>query len=135
MIAPAGSPLAVVRDPASARHLDAPAWDRLLPQLRRLNLHARVATDLGRCGIDGSLPPQVRAQIRAGQVVAAAQERSIRWEVDRIAAALGGVETDVVLLKGAAYLLAGLPNARGRLTADVDIMVERDRLPEVEAAQ
>jgi len=134
LIAPAGSPLAIVRDPSSARHLDPPAWDRLLPQLRRLHLHARVATDLIRSGIDASLPPPVREHMRAGQRVAAAQERSIRWEVDRIAAALDGVGSDLLLLKGAAYLLAGLPNARGRLTADVDIMVERARLPEVESA-
>jgi hypothetical protein len=39
-----------------------------------------------------------------------------------------------VLLKGAGYLFAGLPAARGRLFSDIDILVPRGALPQVEAA-
>jgi hypothetical protein len=39
-----------------------------------------------------------------------------------------------VLLKGAAYVFAGLPAARGRLVTDIDILVPRDALVEVERA-
>jgi hypothetical protein len=56
------------------------------------------------------------------------------WEIDCIRCALDKVDTPVVLLKGAAYVAAGLPPAPGRLFSDVDIMVDRRQLPAVEAA-
>ena len=40
----------------------------------------------------------------------------------------------IILLKGAAYLAADLPPARGRLASDVDIMVSKESLAAVEAA-
>jgi hypothetical protein len=50
--------------------------------------------------------------------------------VDR---ALGDLGIPAVLLKGAAYLMAGLSAARGRLFADVDILVPAEKLPDVES--
>ncbi len=37
------------------------------------------------------------------------------------------------MLKGAAYLVADLPSSAGRLFSDVDILVPKPRLPEVES--
>ncbi len=45
---------------------------------------------------------------------------------------LSRMDIPVILLKGTAYLLAGLPAARGRIFNDVDILVPRDALEEVE---
>ena len=58
----------------------------------------------------------------------------IRWEVDRIQFALRSIESPILLLKGAAYLLADLPLAQGRLVSDVDILVPEASLHQVEAA-
>jgi hypothetical protein len=58
----------------------------------------------------------------------------VRREAAEIARALSPLATPVVLLKGAAYLLAGLPPARGRLFSDIDILVPKSRLPDVESA-
>ncbi len=38
----------------------------------------------------------------------------------------------VILMKGSAYVLAGLPPARGRFVGDVDLMFPRERIDEVE---
>ena len=57
-----------------------------------------------------------------------AQRRDERRKV------LATVDVDLVLLKGAAYLMAGLPAARGRVFSDVDILVPVARLAEVENA-
>lgn len=62
------------------------------------------------------------------------QRHEIRFEVDAIAQACRETGSQVVLLKGAAYLMANLPNSRGRLFSDIDIMVPRARLDEVEGA-
>jgi hypothetical protein len=58
----------------------------------------------------------------------------MRRETREVDAALRGVEASIVLLKGAAYLLADLPPARGRYFSDVDILVPKHALPGVESA-
>src|SRR5205085_11661497 len=40
----------------------------------------------------------------------------------------------LILLKGAAYVAAGLPAGRGRLFSDIDVLVPKPLLPEVESA-
>ncbi len=45
---------------------------------------------------------------------------------------LTGAGYPMLLLKGAAYAVAALPLARGRTSADIDIMVPRDQLDRVE---
>lgn len=57
----------------------------------------------------------------------------MRWELDRIRRALAGIDSKVVLLKGAAYLLAELAVARGRLSTDVDILAPGRQLGAIEA--
>jgi len=65
--------------------------------------------------------------------VAHAQREAVHQEVAHIRHALAPLATEVVLLKGAAYLMADLPAARGRLFSDVDILVPHAALPQVEA--
>jgi hypothetical protein len=60
------------------------------------------------------------------------RQRAARWEINRILAALQGSEVPLVLLKGSAYILAGLPPARGRLLADVDLLVPEASLESIE---
>jgi hypothetical protein len=63
-----------------------------------------------------------------------AHQRAVRFEVDQIRRALTSLGLPLILLKGAAYLLAGLPPAQGRIFSDVDILVPKERIGEVEAA-
>ena len=58
----------------------------------------------------------------------------VRWELNRIERALKHLQIPILLLKGAAYVAAGLPAARGRLVSDIDIMVPRQALDGAEAA-
>lgn len=101
--------------------------------LRRSGLLAWLAERLQGAERWAELPPRVRDHLEAARVVAAEDARMLRWEVDRIGHALRGTGLPVIALKGAAYLLAGLPVARGRLVADVDILVDRADLARVEA--
>ena len=109
-------------------------WAALLPRLHAAALLARLACEARERGRLDRLPAVVCRQMTAAEAVAAQHARSIRWEVDRVRQALAGLDVPVILLKGAAYLLADLPPARGRLVSDVDIMVPRERLDGVEAA-
>ncbi len=113
----------------------APAeWELLLAQARRTNLIARIAVIAEERGLFPALPPRPRTHLEAACNLALWRHRSVRWEVDCIRRALQPLGLPVVLLKGAAYLMAGLPPARGRLFANVDLMVPRERLGDVETA-
>lgn len=109
-------------------------WELLLGQARRTGLLARLAQHcLDRGWID-QVPTGPRQYLQGALRLVERQKLAVLWEVNCIRRALGGLHTAVVLLKGAAYVGADLPPARARLFSDIDIMVARDRLAEVEAA-
>ena len=122
LLAPAGLAAATPRE-----------WDLVLRQARSARLLARLAFLL-----DGEAlapPPAAARQLAAARTMGAKQDHDIRWEVGLIQKALAGLDLEaIVLLKGAAYVMADLPPARGRLFGDIDFMVPRTRLEEVEAA-
>lgn len=110
-------------------------WDRLLPQARRVGIVAKFYTALEKQGQLARIPLQVQPHLEAAAIIAAEHERRTRWECNRIQRALFDLpqqDFPVVLLKGAAYVIAGLPCARGRLVSDVDIMVPKACLSSVE---
>jgi hypothetical protein len=109
-------------------------WEVLLGQARQCRLLARLAAHHVDQGWLGAVPDGPRVHLEGGLRLADRQQHEVRWEVDCIARALSHVDAPVVLLKGAAYLMADLPAARGRVFADIDIMVPRDAIDAVENA-
>jgi hypothetical protein len=117
---------------------DLPSWsledlDLVLRLARRVRLLGRLAARLEHRGVLASLPAAARDQLESALVVVEARSRVTRWELDRLARALDGLrEMRVVVLKGSAYLLANLPNAAGRVFADVDLLFDERVLDEAE---
>lgn len=126
--------LNLLTEPARLTDLDLSEWDRLLPRARRAGVLGRLHSQLARQGGLSAIPAPAKPHLEAGAIIAEEHARKIRWEVNRIQRALSDVSSPIVLLKGAAYLLAGLPCAEGRLVADVDILTPREHLPRVEQA-
>lgn len=112
--------------------LTARGWEDLLAQSRCTVLTARLALRLQHKGWWPDVPEAARQHLANALVRTTRQHRQTQWEVDRVAAALQSLPGPVVLLKGAAYVVAGLPPARGRLFTDVDLMVPQPQLPEAE---
>jgi len=125
---------AALVEPACLLRLDAAGWDVLVRQLRSGDLLARVAALLERQALLDKVPSAPRTALIASMRLATAQQEEVRREVRHICRALSTLACPLVLLKGAAYLLGGLPAAIGRTFTDVDLLVPRDRLAEVEAA-
>jgi hypothetical protein len=112
---------------------DAP-WDVLILQARDAGLLGTLAHRLHERAELDAIPNAPRAHLMAARILCAAQRMSVEREIVQLRRALDGVDAKVVLLKGAAYLMATLPAARGRHFSDIDILVPESALPHVEAA-
>jgi hypothetical protein len=121
-------------DPRSVRSCSPAQWDLLVRQARRANLLGHLGSTLQEAGLMAAIPEAPRQHLVAAEVICRRQSISVRWEVQCIRQALARCGTPIVLLKGAAYEMAGLPPARGRLFSDVDILVPRALLDAVESA-
>ena len=121
-------------DPATAAQLPARDLDLLLQLLRHVRLHGRFAADLKKTGAFATLPPIVQQQLESIFHYGEARRRQALWELDRIAwATADRPDLDLVLMKGCAYIYLGLPNAAGRIFADVDLFASEEQLPEIES--
>ncbi|MBL8381786.1 MAG: nucleotidyltransferase family protein [Burkholderiales bacterium] len=125
---------AIFAAPERCLGLSMAEWELALGQARRGMLLGRLAAACSESPWFERLPAQPRMHLVGALRAVARQRLEVRWEIRNIAAALRDPATPVVFLKGAAYELADLPPARGRLYADVDILVPRERLDEVEGA-
>jgi hypothetical protein len=121
---------AVLRDPGSASGLASGGWNALVAVARAERLIGTLAFCLEGVAVPASVEP-ILADARDE---AAREKRQAQWEADRAAAALASTDVPVILLKGTAYAAAGLRAGEGRFIGDLDILVPRDRLDDVEAA-
>jgi hypothetical protein len=122
------------RDPGKLCELSAAEWDLLLRQAESARLLASLGALLEQQGLMEALPSQVRERFSWWKAVGQRHRQSVRHEVMQIQAALRGLGIPLVLLKGAAYAMAGLPPAQGRLFSDIDIMVPKEMIGQAEAA-
>lgn len=121
---------AVLADPARAETLSADRWNALIAAARAEQLIGSVATRL-----DGIAMPPAAACIMADARASAEQGRvAALWEAEAARRALASLGIPVVLLKGTAFVAAGLDAGRGRAIGDLDILVPREHLDAVEAA-
>lgn len=128
---PASLLVASLRTPRSAAGLSAGGWDLLVRQARRAGLLPRLAHLLSSAGVEPPAAPQRHLDVAAA--LARLQREEVRREVGLLVQTLTPLGVPVVLMKGAAYVMAQLPPAEGRLFSDLDILVPRSRLGEVEA--
>lgn len=119
--------------PATAASLSPLDWELAIRQARAANLIARLAHVLEGSRQRDHVPADAAMHLLAADLVAERQRAMVDWEVRCIREAVPPA-VPVVLLKGAAYTLLGLEAGRGRLFSDVDILVPRERLAEVERA-
>lgn len=126
--------LAALHHPTNLGELSEVQWDLLIRQGRRADVLARIGENALLHGAWDAVPPQPRRHLESAMKLAARQHVELGHEVQAIARALEPVGEPAVLLKGAAYVQAGLAAARGRMVSDVDILVPRQRLTEIESA-
>lgn len=125
--------LGALRDPAQlATHRAARLTD-LVGRARAAGVLGRLAARTRSAGLLDRIPPRLALHLAAALTQAEAQQRMTRFEVDRLVRALGPLAEGMILLKGAAYVMAALPAAAGRHSGDVDLLFAKEQLAAVEA--
>ncbi len=124
--------LRALREPAGMKGYDPETWDLLVRQAHGAGLLGRLGALVRAHGLDNALPKSVLRHLHAMLSIADRQRTAVHWEVHHLADAMEGIQGRVLLLKGAAYAAANLPPAEGRTFSDIDILVPKRLLPEVE---
>jgi hypothetical protein len=125
--------LEALRSPKSIG-VDYPHWEALIRCAREADLLGTLAWRITQQGELNAVPPAPRAHLVAARIRGAAQLAATHREVREIGKALERLDVPVILLKGAAYALAALPPSHGRLFSDIDILVPKRALADVESA-
>lgn len=122
--------VSVLREPSAAASLSGDDWTALLTAARAEQLIGSLAHWL-----DGiAVPPAVARILTDARASAVEQRRAALWEVEMARRALAPLGVPVVLLKGSAFVAAGLAAGVGRSIGDLDILVPKGNLDAVEAA-
>ncbi len=134
MKAPWGNLLLALQDPSAMAGFDATVWDYVVRQAASAGLLGRLGALARQAEIELQLPQAVWHQMQATLTLAEQQHRAVHWELVQLSKTLAQLEGPVLLLKGAAYVAAGLPPAAGRLFSDIDILVPKGQVDAAEAA-
>lgn len=119
-------------DPTTPPALSPRQWEDLLGQARRAQLLGRLNLYLNARGWTAHIPDGPRPYLASALRLVDRQRHEVVWELGHIRQALRAIDAPIVLLKGAAYLAAGLPPSQGRLFSDIDILVPRQHIAKVE---
>jgi hypothetical protein len=122
--------VAALRDPASVAGLDPAGWTALLTAARAERLLGTLAHRLDTRAVTPAVA-RILADARDG---AGQERRAALWEAEMARRALAPLGVPVVLLKGTAFVAAGLDAGQGRSIGDLDILVPREALDAVEQA-
>jgi hypothetical protein len=120
----------LLTEPSRAADITSQQWPSILTIAQAERLAGTLAHRLS--GLP--LPSAVQSVLDAARLNADAGRVQALWEVEMAQRALAPLGVPVVLLKGSAFVAAGLDAGRGRQIGDLDILVPRDRLDSVEAA-
>ncbi|WP_315760476.1 nucleotidyltransferase family protein [Sphingomonas sp. Y38-1Y] len=122
--------VAALRDPASTAEFNASGWTALISAARGEQMIGTLAHRLA-----GLPMPDAAARILEDARVSAEQGRiAALWEAEMARRALAPLGMPVILLKGTAFVAAGLKAGQGRHIGDLDILVPQDRIDDAEAA-
>ena len=123
---------AIIR-PATLVNYSHLQWELLLRVARRARLLGYLAARLEKNGLLDKIPQRAANLLRSSLIQAKKQQQSVNWELNRVLWALDGREIRIIVLKGMAYQLQDFPNAAGRIFADLDLLVSKEALGQIES--
>jgi hypothetical protein len=122
--------IALLRDPGAIMRVAERDWPAIFSVARAEALMGTLAFRLA----EQSLPVPVAHTLADTRAAADVARQQAYWEAEMCVRALAPLGIVPILLKGTAYAAAGLSLSNGRQIGDLDILVPRERLADVEAA-
>ena len=120
-------------NPARITQLDNGELGQLLAEARNSRLLASLALELEKAGVYAKQPHEVRRHFQSSLQVHEKHKHDLAFDSGKIKLALDSIGERTIFLKGAAYILAELPVASGRLITDIDIIVPKQNIDRVES--
>lgn len=120
-----------LRDPGLARNCDAAAWSSLIADARKANVLGALAEML--TSTNTPVHQQAARHLNGARQLSTRQRQSVIWEVHQLQKALGQLDVPILLLKGAAYVVSQDQIAQGRLFGDIDILVPKSHIGDIES--
>ena len=124
--------LDVLRRPKIMPELTLPDWNKLIPQARSSLLLGRLHALIVQNDLLEQLPQQPLNHTLSTFLASEKQKSSTAWEITKLSQAFQTLGFPVILLKGGAYIHSELKVAEGRLLSDIDLLVPKEKLLEVE---
>ena len=110
-------------------------WSLMFSEARQAGLLSRLSSSLRQSGeTETQLPKRLRNHVLAASIQSDAFQLDVGRELGHIQHALSEFPAPVVLLKGASYVLLGLPASTGRIFSDIDILVPKQHIALAEAS-
>ena len=123
-----------LRNPMAGLKFSVNQWERLLRSARQGSLSSRVGWLAEQSDLIAQFPEKVQFHFLSAQRVSQSQAISVNWEIAQIQKALKAPNIPFVVLKGGAYIKGNFAAASGRVLSDVDIMVPKSQINDVEKA-
>jgi hypothetical protein len=120
------------QEPATALKLSAAEWQSVIFVLRHHQLLARYQFIFARAGIFDQLPNYVKHHLTNAKILSEKQHQQVFYEAKAIVNAFAFNSEHKIFLKGAAYTLSGQTAGVGRVYSDIDILVDKDNLSDIE---
>ena len=122
-----------LRAPESLLRLSARDWERVIYEAGACELMTRLAETIDAAGLAEQVPERAGYHLAAARMLGKQQHRDVARELTAITEALCPYDLPFLVLKGGAYIAGGLEAGRGRTLSDIDILVRKADLAEVEA--
>ncbi|TXH98718.1 MAG: hypothetical protein E6Q75_00835 [Rheinheimera sp.] len=115
-------------------HLTLSQWSQIVRVLRHQQCLARLNWRLQQLGIDiKSLPQFVQNHLKNAEIIANKQKHQVHYEAKELLRLLQPYTAKLLFLKGAGYSLANNASVgHGRTYSDIDLLVDKASLPDVE---
>ncbi len=120
----------IMAEPAHATALTPDQWTAILTLAHGERMAGSLAHRLD--GLD--VPESVARILDRARKATDTERTQALWEAEMCRRALVNTSVKTVVLKGTAFVAAGLSAGLGRQIGDLDILVPRDRIEDVEAA-
>lgn len=123
----------LIVEPDAAESLNINDWDLVVRVAGNAELLGTLHGRLAHAGVLGAVPEAPRRHLAGAHAFYLHRAQMARYLLRGLARALDSLPEKRVLLKGAAYVAQGIPFSVGRMFDDVDLMVSRGVLDDVES--